>query len=159
LKFVKRTLPKEKGTLNCIYDVWNGYGVEDIWIEDLWPIFPAEELDEGKPFFGPLKEDIEKNGMNNPIVIVPITKDLTDRWEGRMGMWLYRNPIDWEGKDTQLAVFTGNNRYQVAIDLGYERIDSIILKVDDLVAASRLQYPITTIQDKEKKIAERMAGE
>jgi hypothetical protein len=95
-----------------------------------------------------LKLDIKENGMKNPIVVIPISKELTSRWQGNFAMWLYRHPIDWNEEGVQLAVFTGNNRYHVAEQLGYTSIDCIILEQDDLVSASRLQDPVNSTKER-----------
>jgi len=85
------------------------------------------------------------------VVVIPITKELTDRWEGNFAMWLYRHPIDWESKDVQMAVFTGNNRYHVAEQLGYTSIDCVILKENDMVSAARIQDPINSTREYKEK--------
>ena len=160
----RRILPKEEGKLYSKYSIWNDREVIQIELYDLWTFFPLVEKTKnekngviGEDFFEPLKKDIKENGMINPLVIIPITKELTDRWEGNFAMWLYRHPIDWESKDTQMAVFTGNNRYHVAEQLGYRSIDCIVLEQNDIVSAARIQDPVrsTKIQ-KEKKGARGM---
>lgn len=127
--------------LNCRYTTWNNLDVVEYKLEELWTLFPPMEQVEGEDFFEPLKKDIKTNGLNNPIVVVPITKALTERWEGRMAKWLRDNPINWNEDEVQLTVFTGNNRYEAAKQLGYSSIDCVVMKTDDLVGTSRLQYP------------------
>ena len=153
----RRILPKEEGKLYSQYTTWNNREVVQIDMADLWTFFPLQERNanekygvEGEDFFEPLKKDIKLNGMINPVVVIPITKELTERWEGNFAMWLYRHPIDWESKDVQLAVFTGNNRYHVAKQLGCTSIDCIVLEQDDLVSAARIQDPIATSKNKKE---------
>jgi len=160
----RRILPKEKGKLYSQYTIWNNREVEQIDLADLWTFFPLQEKTKnekygvkGEDFFEPLKKDIKLNGMINPVVVIPITKELTERWEGNFAMWLFKHPIDWESKDVQLAVFTGNNRYHVAEQLGCTSIDCIVLEKDDLVSASRIQDPIKSVENnKEKESVRRM---
>lgn len=152
----RRILPKEKGKLYSQYTIWNNREVAQIELEELWTFFPLAEKttnekygSKGDDFFAPLKKDIKANGMINPVVVIPITKELTDRWEGNFAMWLFKHPIDWESKDVQLAVFTGNNRYHVAKQLGYTSIDCITLDQDDIVSAARIQDPINSIKERD----------
>ncbi len=152
---IKDTLPFDEENLRCKYKEWNGMEVAAIDLSDLWTFFPLTENTKnekygevGEEFFAPLKADIKENGMNNPVVVLPITKEFTSRWEGNFAMWLCRNPIDWNEEEVQLAVFTGNNRYHVAKQLGYTSIDCVILETDALVSASRLQDPVNSTKEK-----------
>mgnify|MGYP003148560842 CR=1 FL=1 len=154
----RRILPKEEGNLYSEYEVWNDLKVVQLDLKDLWTFFPLVEKTKnekygvkGEDFFDPLKNDIKEKGMINPVVVIPITKELTDRWEGNFAMWLYRHPIDWESKDVQMAVFTGNNRYHVAEQLGYTSIDCVILKENDMVSAARIQDPINSTREYKEK--------
>lgn len=88
-----------------------------------------------------LKEDIHLNRLIHPLAVVPVTKELTTRWEGRMATWLRDNPINWNEDDIQLSVITGNNRYEAAKQLGFRFIDCVVLETDDLVGTARLEYP------------------
>ena len=137
----KQILPIEGNYLGCRYSTWNGYEVCTQDLSDLWVLFPPVELQDGEDFFEPLKEDIKVNGLIHPLVVVPITKELTTRWEGRMASWVRDNPIDWNEDNVQLSVITGNNRYEAAKQLGYRFIDCVVLEADNLVGTARLEYP------------------
>ena len=137
----KQILPIGGNYLGCRYSTWNGYEVCTQDIDDLWALFPPVEVEDGEDFFEPLKEDISTNGLIHPIVVVPITKELTTRWEGRMSMWLREHPINWNEDNTQLSVIVGNNRYEAAKQLGYKYIDCVLLDTDDLVGTAKLEYP------------------
>ena len=128
-------------TLTCKYTTWNNLQVQQLELDSLWTCFPPVDKTNGEEFFSPLKDSIETEGMTNPIVIVPVSKEYTSRWSGIMAERLLTNPIEWDEDETQLAIFLGNNRYEVAQRLGYKSIDSVILEKDNVVSVARLTYP------------------
>ena len=59
-------------------------------------------------------KDMDKNGMKNPILVIQKEN--------------YWNRLPWRGRDNQLGVVTGSNRYRYAIERGYTHIEGIICR-------------------------------
>ena len=59
-------------------------------------------------------KDLDNKGMNNPILVIEKEN--------------YWNRLPWTGKDGQLGVVTGSNRFRYAIDRGYTHIEGILCK-------------------------------
>jgi hypothetical protein len=59
-----------------------------------------------------VKDDLDKNGMVNPILVVE-----------KKNYW---NRLPWRDDSKKYGIVTGSNRYRYAIENGYDLIESII---------------------------------
>jgi hypothetical protein len=73
---------------------------------------PNREDENYMEYLKTVKDDLDKNGMLNPILVVE-----------KKNYW---NRLPWRDDNKKYGVVTGSNRYRYAIDNGYELIESIV---------------------------------
>ncbi|MDA9761417.1 hypothetical protein N9C63_00650 [bacterium] len=73
---------------------------------------PNRDDDSYNEYLKNVKNDLDKNGMLNPILVVE-----------KKNYW---NRFPWRDDSKKYGVVTGSNRYRYAVDNGYELIESII---------------------------------
>jgi len=112
--------PKYKG---------NRYPIIHLPISEIWASVPRADKHRGKPFYKPLKEDIEKHGLRWPIMVIKSTRKELQFQKAKWGKAI--NPLPfWLGEDmnaTQYVVWGGSNRLYAAKELGYDHIDCAII--------------------------------
>ena len=79
---------------------------------DLLLDLPNRDDDSYNEYLKNVKDDLEVNGMMNPLLVVE-----------KKNYW---NRFPWRDESKKYGVVTGSNRYRYAIDNGYELIESII---------------------------------
>jgi len=110
---------------------WNGYDVIELPLNDLWASVPIAEEICGKPFYNKVKQDITRDGMRFPIMVVQTTYIKLERAKEKWGKKINELPF-WHnelGKNKKLvwSVWGGSNRVAIAQDLGYTHIDCAVL--------------------------------
>ena len=73
---------------------------------------PNRSDDNYMQYLNTVYNDLDKKGMNNPILVIEKEN--------------YWNRLPWTGKEGQLGVVTGSNRFRYAIDRGYTHIEGIL---------------------------------
>lgn len=110
---------------------WNGIKVVSLKVSDLWASVPLAKQHRGKEFYEPIKEDIKKNGLNFPLIVVDATRnnilDQKKKYKDR----LCPLPFDKDKDDLtvrQYTVWGGSNRWNIANELKYDFVDCIIVE-------------------------------
>ena len=121
---------------------WNGINVTPLKVSDLWPSVPIAKQHRGKEFYEPIKQDIRKNGLNFPLIVVDATRNDILKQKRKYKNRICPLPFD-ENKDDlsvrQYTVWGGSNRWNIANDLGYEYVDCIIVNNADFDRARSMQ--------------------
>jgi len=135
-------------TLECNYNKWGGKEVVPIPLKDLRYGTTAPENEE---FYINLKNDIEKDCMHDPIIVVPTTKAQLNRMShSEILSSIENNPIDWGSGSLANIVITGNNRMLIADELGYDSIDCVLTTPDDYVEVARIRKTSKMETDSER---------
>tara|TARA_Y100000004_G_scaffold32561_1_gene34254 strand:- start:2746 stop:3228 length:483 start_codon:yes stop_codon:yes gene_type:complete len=105
------------------------YPIKQIAVDEIWASVPRADIHLGKPFYTPVREDIEKNGMHWPIMVVNCTRQ---ELLGQKSKWgdKINDPPFWIGEDLaerMYVVWGGSNRLWIARDLGYTHIDAAVI--------------------------------
>ena len=95
-------------------------------------IFPHVEV-YSDDFYSKLKEDIDSNGMNYPLVVTRMSPEV---WKCLSDVNPDMLPPPVEDREIY-QVRCGNNRYRIAKEKGYTMIDCYVV---DLKEANRLCY-------------------
>ena len=109
-------------------------------IVDLWGSVPIVEVLYDKPFKKNLKNDIEKNGLVNPLLAVNVTKSELVKRKEKHKTNLNDLPFDPDTTDlseTMYVVWGGTQRLNIAKELEYTHIDCAMIPTLDL--AQKLQ--------------------
>jgi hypothetical protein len=120
-------------------DKWNGYEVVQLPIKDLFQSVPAAAKVRGKEFYKPLKEDIAKNGLRFPIMVVHSTRGELIKQKERYKDKMCELPF-WLTDDKFIKLYTvwgGSNRLSIARELGYDTIDCVV--IEDFNKARNMQ--------------------
>ena len=124
-----------KKTLKCNFKQhWNYFPIIELPIDDIWQSVPSvDELPtlRGKPFKKNLINDIARNGMHFPIMVVKSShKDLLEaklKFANKINVLpFWHNDRNPQSK-YQWGVWGGSQRLDVAKQLGYTHIDSAVL--------------------------------
>lgn len=106
------------------------YPIEQHDVNELWASVPKAESHLGKEFYGPVKDDIAKNGLYNPLLIVKCTKAELKGQKAKYGHLINELPF-WMADDKEdeklLVVWGGSNRLYAARELGYTHVDCAIV--------------------------------
>lgn len=124
--------------LQTPYKNWNDYEVVSINQSELIQSVPSAEFVKGKPFYKPLKEDIEKSGLKFPIIVVLCTTEQLISAIEKFGSALNKISVSTE-RETHYFIWGGSNRIQVARELGYDIVDCILIPDANFDEAYRLQ--------------------
>ena len=121
---------------------WNGINVIPLKVSDLWASVPLAKQHRGKEFYEPIKEDIRKNGLNFPLIVVDATRNDILKQKKKYKDKLCPLPFN-ENKDDltvrQYTVWGGSNRWNIANELGYDFVDCVIVENADFDKARGMQ--------------------
>lgn len=116
------------------------YDVRVFALKDLWPSVRPVKAMRGKPFSENLKNDIAKDGLRFPLIMVPVSAtDLLDQ-KSKYGENICDLPFDPNDDLSEIiinVIWGGSQRFSVAKELGYTHVDCAILP--NLAAAHRTQ--------------------
>ena len=123
-----------KKTLKCKFEKhWNHFPIKELKISDIWQSLPSIKFlpTINKPFKENLINDIQKDGMYFPIMVVRSShKELLEakeKWRNKINtLPFWHNDRNPQSK-YQYGVWGGSQRLDVAKILGYTHIDSAIL--------------------------------
>jgi len=120
-----------KKNLDCEFKRggWDGYSISEIPIADLWASVPIAEVHRGVVFFDAVKDDIAKNGLHFPILVVDATRRELEEQKKRFKDRMKPLPF-WTGDKPEeriKVVWGGSNRLEVARALGFTSIDCVIM--------------------------------
>ena len=121
---------------------WNNIKVISLRVSDLWASVPLAKQHRGKEFYEPIKEDIRKNGLHFPLIVVDATRNDILKQKKKYGDKLCKLPFDKDKDDLtvrQYTVWGGSNRWNIANNLGYEYVDCVIVVNADFDRARGMQ--------------------
>ena len=105
--------------------------IEQLPIKDIWASVPKADFHRGKPFYPEVMEDIKKNGLVYPIMVLKSNYGQVIEQKKKWGGKLCDLPFDPETKELttpQLVCWGGSQRLRIAEELGYTHIDCAIMK-------------------------------
>lgn len=110
----------------------NKYPIRVMPLEDLWASVPIAPVHMGIKFFEPVKKDIEKNGMNFPILVVTATlRELLIQkhiWKDKIKDLPFKQTKNWQDLNkVKYVVWGGSNRIEAAKQLGFTHIDCCMM--------------------------------
>jgi hypothetical protein len=128
-------MAKKKKILKSKYKGdWNGFPIKVLPVDDIWQsVVPVDELPtlRGKPFKKNLIEDIRRDGMHFPIMVVHTTHEELLKAKEKWGEKLSPLPFWHNDKNPQSkkiwSVWGGSQRLDVAKILGFTHIDCTII--------------------------------
>ncbi len=102
-------------------------------IKDLWPSVPKAVKYKNKEFYGPVMEDIKRNGLNFPLLIVDATRKQLTEQKNKHKDNMCELPFseDDDLNVRQYVVWGGSNRVRIAEELGYSHIDCVVFPNGD----------------------------
>jgi len=122
-----------KKTLKCEYTkkLWDKYPIKELQISEIWATAPKVETLAYKPFKNNLTEDIKRDGMHFPIMVVNTTgRELIkakEKWKDQItDLPFWHNDHEAVYKNFW-SCWGGSQRLDVAERLGYTHIDCAIL--------------------------------
>lgn len=122
--------------------VWNGMKVVSLKVSDLWASVPIAKTHRNKEFYEPIKKDIQENGLHFPLLVVDATRAQLVEQKNKYPKQLCELPFD-KDKDfltvRQYTVWGGSNRWNIAKELGYKKVDCVIIPDGDFRRARNLQ--------------------
>lgn len=105
---------------------WDGKEVVVLPIKDLWASVPIALKLKNRDFYEPLKEDIEKNGLHFPLLVVSSSEaQLREQKEKYKNKLL---PLPKIENDHIYVIWGGSNRIKVAQELKYTHIDCVVFE-------------------------------
>ncbi len=105
--------------------------IEQLPIKDIWASVPKCVTHRGKPFYAPVMEDIKKNGLVYPIMVIKSNYGEVLEQKRIWKRKLCDLPFDPDTKELttpQLVCWGGSQRLRIAEELGYTHIDCAIMK-------------------------------
>jgi hypothetical protein len=112
----------------------NAYKLEVLPIKKLWASVPIAKIHNGVKFYDTLKDDMKKNGMINPLLVVTSTqRELLIQkhiWKDRVKPLPFseRGQSGWQSLNkSQYVIWGGSNRVCVAEELGYTHIECCMM--------------------------------
>lgn len=108
---------------------WDNYDVVPMPISQLWASVPKAEKLRGKNFYEPVRDDIAKNGLRFPLIVVEATHAQLIKEKKRYKDRMLDLPFDPENTDLEERIYViwgGSNRVRVASELGYDHVDCVI---------------------------------
>jgi|TARA_R110002153_G_scaffold2331_2_gene11398 hypothetical protein len=121
---------------------WNNIEVIQLKVSELWASVPAVKVHRGREFYEPIKEDIRKNGLHFPLIVVDATRNDLVAQKKKHKDNLCKLPFDQYKDDLtvrQYTVWGGSNRWNIANELGYKYVDCVIVHNGDFEAARVMQ--------------------
>ena len=125
------------------------FEVKSLPLNECWPSVPRADIHRNVPFYQPVKESIQKEGMHFPIMVYHAT-----RWEiiEQKKIWQkHIEPLPFDKTDITnhhkkiYVIWGGSNRWHVAKELGYTHIDCALMpsfdKAYGLQKNFRMPYP------------------
>ena len=105
--------------------------IEQLPVDEIWASVPKAEMHRGLPFYSQVLEDIEKNGLVYPIMVIKSNYGQVLEQKKIWGTKLVDLPFDPNTKELttpQLVCWGGSQRLRIARELGYTHIDCAIMK-------------------------------
>jgi hypothetical protein len=105
------------------------FPIKQIAVDEIWASVPKAEIHQGIPFYAPVKEDIKKNGMHWPIMVVNCSREELKGQKAKWGNKINDLPF-WfnEPLDVRMnVVWGGSNRLWIARELGFTHIDCAMM--------------------------------
>jgi len=121
---------------------WNGYKVVPLRVDELWASVPRADKHRGKDFYKRVEEDVAKNGLHFPLLVVDAKRGDLVKQKKRYTNKICELPFDPKLDDLnvrQYTVWGGSNRWHVAKNLGYEYVDCVIIPNADFDKSRRMQ--------------------
>jgi hypothetical protein len=121
---------------------WNNINVIELKVSDLWASVPIAKKHRSKEFYEPIKEDIKKNGLHFPLIVVDATRNDILKQKKIYTNRLCALPFDPDKDDLtvrQYVVWGGSNRWNIANELGYDFVDCVIIENSDFDKARGMQ--------------------
>lgn len=120
---------KKKILESQVIDDWRGFPLITLSVDEIWQSVPSVESLRGRPFKEPLKNDILKNGMRFPIMVVHTSyKDLQDAKQRYRKKILELPAIESDPSDTKIwSVWGGSQRLTFAREEGYTHIHCVVI--------------------------------
>jgi hypothetical protein len=134
-----------KNVLKCSYqNHWNHFPILQLPINDIWQSLPSVDVlpsNKKLPFKKTLIEDIARDGMHFPIMVVNSTytqlMDAKKKWGNKVNeLPFWHNEVRTDVK-YQWSVWGGSQRLDVAKHLGYSHIDCA--EIPSIAQAVKLQ--------------------
>ena len=139
-----------KKVLKCKFkNHWNNYEIIELAIDDIWQSVPSVDVipKVNKPFKKNLIDDIQRDGMHFPILVVKTShKDLLEAKE-KYGDKLNVLPFWHNDKNPetkyQWSVWGGSQRLDVAKILKYTHIDCAVIPsiAESISIQSKMRQP------------------
>jgi len=98
-------------------------------IDILWPNVQSIEHLYNRPFKKNLRNDIEKNGLKNPLICVKLSKKELIQLKKKYGTKLNELPFDENTANDEEyinSIWGGSQRLVLALEMGYTHIDCVI---------------------------------
>jgi hypothetical protein len=105
------------------------YVINTISVDDLWASVPKAIIHKGIRFYDSLIQDIEKNGLHNPLLTVVATRKEVLGQKAKWGKKVCDPPF-WMADDLDIkmnVVWGGSNRLYAARELGFTHIDCALI--------------------------------
>ena len=120
-------------------------------IKDLWPSVPKAIKYKNKEFYGPVMEDIKRNGLNFPLLIVDATRKQLTEQKNKHKDNMCELPFseDDDLNVRQYVVWGGSNRVRIAEELGYSHIDCVVFPNGDFDTSRTKQRLHRTLYQKQ----------
>lgn len=113
--------------LKCSFEEsWNNKPIVYCAIKELWASVPVAPQFRGKPFYDRVKDDIVKNGLHFPILVVDTTFKELEQQKIRHKKAMNDLPTGYNPDDRILVVWGGSNRLAIAHELGYTHIAAVM---------------------------------
>ena len=71
---MKKILKSQYHDSKCIIINNENFEVKPLPLKDLWASVPRADIHQGRQFYGPVKESIQKDGMRFPIMVYHATR-------------------------------------------------------------------------------------
>ena len=120
---------------------WDNMNVVVLPINKLWPSVPKAEKYRNHDFYGPVMEDIKKNGLNFPLLIVDATREQIVAQKKIHKNNICDLPFSLNDDLTirQYVIWGGSNRVRIAEELGYTHIDCVVFPNGDFAKSLQKQ--------------------
>jgi hypothetical protein len=131
---------------------------EEISLDRLVPFVTKPE---NKAFYTKLKEEVESdNGMRHPILVVPLSPDKVEEMiKHTLNQGLKRVVSHLPLDDTILVIVKGNNRFYLAKELGYSKIECVVTQLNDMVGVARANKVLKEYDKNERTDRQRISSE
>ena len=142
-----------------VIDNWKGYPLITLSVDEIWQSVPSVDTLRGRPFKGPLREDILENGMKFPILVVEVSYQDLREAKRRYRKKICALPSDkfWGTEDpnnTKIwSVWGGSQRLTFAKEEGYTHIHcAVIPTIQESISLQRkMRAPFPDLYGKGKR--------